>query len=215
VLGSGQVLVIGGYAGASGASLASCELYDPATDRWTTTGSMAAARVSFGVAVTTSGRVLAVGGATNNSSTDAACELYDPLTGSWTATGSLTAARNSHSVVALPGGRVLAIAGNGATQGLASAELWEPSTGTWSAAGALPVARTGQAAAALIDGRVLVCGGLAAPLRPHHRQLDGHGRHAHGAPQLHPHDAARRPLARRRRRPQRQLHHRLARPRGV
>src|SRR6476469_502205 len=52
LLHDGRVLVSGGFAGSQGATLGdTCEIYDPATDAWTATGSMHARRV-FAASVT-------------------------------------------------------------------------------------------------------------------------------------------------------------------
>jgi hypothetical protein len=60
---SGKVLVVGGSSirGRSWVTLATAELFDPATNRFTPTGSMANPRESFGLTLLRDGRVLAVG----------------------------------------------------------------------------------------------------------------------------------------------------------
>jgi hypothetical protein len=83
LLPNGKVLVAGG-AGASG-TLASAELYDPASDRWTATGSLATARNNYTATFLPNGKVLVAGGYIGSSL--ASAELYDPASGTWTATG--------------------------------------------------------------------------------------------------------------------------------
>jgi Kelch motif len=56
-LADGRVLAAGG-----GRYTASAELYDPATNRWTPTGSMNLDRITFTATVLRDGRVLVVGG---------------------------------------------------------------------------------------------------------------------------------------------------------
>ncbi|HEV8596816.1 MAG TPA: kelch repeat-containing protein, partial [Candidatus Dormibacteraeota bacterium] len=56
-LADGRVLVAGG-----GAYTPTAELYDPATNRWTPTGSMSVDRYDFTATVLRDGRVLVVGG---------------------------------------------------------------------------------------------------------------------------------------------------------
>ena len=80
----GRVLVAGG------ASTASAELYDPATNRWTPTGSMSVDRHSSTATLLRDGRVLVVGGHSGNGTgVQASAELYDPASGRWTPTGRL------------------------------------------------------------------------------------------------------------------------------
>jgi N-acetylneuraminic acid mutarotase len=191
----GKVLVAGGIAAANAtgraATIASAELYDPATGRWSPTGSMTTARALHTATLLPSGRVLVVAGAgpggaePTNANQLASAELYDPLSGTWTATGSMTGttsppasntprgARLGQSAVLLDRGacggncgKVLVVAGvggAGAGPALASAELYDPSTGTFRATASLDQARQGQSAALLPNGKVLVIGGFHDP----------------------------------------------------
>ncbi len=59
LLPSGQVLLAGGQ---NGAALATVELFDPATGRFTRTGNLAAARYFHTATLLPSGQVLVVGG---------------------------------------------------------------------------------------------------------------------------------------------------------
>jgi galactose oxidase-like protein/Kelch motif protein len=157
LLPSGEVLVAGGFGTAGeGNPIAGAELYNPATGKWTATGSMSSARVFFTATLLSTGEVLAAGGQ-NSLDCQATAELYNPSTGKWTLTGSMTQPRCSHAAALLPSGEVLAAGGG--SDSLASAELYNPSTGEWSASGSMNVGRTGEAIGLLQNGEVLVAGG--------------------------------------------------------
>ena len=119
MLPNGKVLVAGG---SNDNSLASAELYDPASGTWTTTGSLANARYFHTATLLPNGKVLVAGGYSAGSYL-ASAELYDPASGTWTATGSLADARRFHTATLLPNGKVLVAGGSGGGY-LASAELY-------------------------------------------------------------------------------------------
>lgn len=151
----GRILRAGGDG-----SLASAEVYDPATGKWTATGSMSFGR-RYPIAVRLAdGKVLVAGG----SDTDhAATEIFDPSTGVWTPTGALSEGRDQGFGILLSDGRVLAAGGvSGDIIGTKStAELFDPATGSWTPTGGMPASRAGPLGIArLPDGRVLVTGGF-------------------------------------------------------
>lgn len=125
-LADGRVLVSGG-SDATGAPLASAEIYDPATGHWTLTGSMRNARYGGTMTLLNSGWVLAAGGLSGGSSTGSS-EIYDPGTGSWSPTGWMVSGRRYQSAVLLSDGSVLAVGGHGTAEGpfLTSAEVFTP-----------------------------------------------------------------------------------------
>jgi N-acetylneuraminic acid mutarotase len=122
----GRVLVTGGgrtYSGGreTSAPLASAEVYDPTTNRWSPAGSMSTVRGAHRATGLTDGRVLVVGGQ-SSAAVLASAELFDPATNTWSSAGSMAAVRYWHTTTALEGGQVL-VAGYGS-----SAELFVPST---------------------------------------------------------------------------------------
>jgi hypothetical protein len=165
-LADGRVLVTGGF-DASAAALASAELYDPKTDRFSPTGSMTTARGFQTATLLADGRVLVVGGDSTTwhylGTRLASAELYDPVTGTFSATGSLSAAVQEHTATRLADGRVLIAGGNDTdSTAVASAEIYDPKTGKFSLTGSMTTPRCGHTATLLADGRVLIAGGHPA-----------------------------------------------------
>src|SRR5262249_239361 len=102
------------------------ELYDPATETWSFTGSLNFGR-SGGDSATLlpSGKVLLVGDTNYYNA-----ELYDPATGTWSVTALLNSRRFDHTASLLPNGKVLVAGGtwfndSGNDASLNSAELYD------------------------------------------------------------------------------------------
>ena len=155
---NGSVLAIGGGNGGNSAAFATCDLYDPTTNTWSATGSMATPRSSGHRAVRLpSGRVLVAGGATPNPSctrpvscstfvTTASAEIFDPSTGIWTPGPDMPVPRLDFDMVALPTGLVLVTGGSvttttgvGPSTNYQSSLLFSEKTGAWSDTASLVV----------------------------------------------------------------------------
>jgi len=167
LLKNGKVLIAGGLAGLATnyVTLASAELFDPASGIWTPTGSLITPRAHYTLTMLPNGKLLAAGGVDmfSTSGTGGAgmllssAELFDPLTGIWTVTGSMSTFREYHAATLLPIGKVL-VAGNASYS--PSSELFDPATGAWTATGDMTDARFNQTATLLPNGKVLVTGGM-------------------------------------------------------
>ncbi len=122
---------------------------------------MHAARMAHTTSVLADGRVLILGGFTDESQAAASAEAYDPRTGQFTLLSRLRALRHSHTATVLQDGRVLVVGGYGTgNQALTSAELFDPTTNRFTPTGSLGTPRAGHVATLLGDGTVLIAGGV-------------------------------------------------------
>lgn len=159
LLPNGKVLVAAGATGTFTSPVlhASAELYDPATNSWTLTGSLGTGRSFHKAVLLANGKVLAVGGSDAIATVYSSAELYDPATGQWNATGSMAVARQAHTLTLLANGQALVV---GKTAGQAGAELYDPAAGNWRATANLAsTTRQNHTATLLSNGKVLVTGG--------------------------------------------------------
>ena len=161
LLKDGRVLVMGGSSagGYPNARIeASAEIYDPATGRFSMTGSMSAPRHKLAAVLLADGRVLVVGGSDNRDwrGQYSSAELYDSAKGRFTSDGEMSFKRFKliATAVRLPDGRVL-IAG-----GAERPEIYDPATKSFQPVnGTVGEGRYFSTATLLGDGRVLIAGG--------------------------------------------------------
>jgi hypothetical protein len=151
------VLIAGGRSDANG-FLGSAEIFDPATETFTATGSMAVPR-EYATAVTLGdGRVLIAGGRKENNKSLASAEVFDPSTEEFSpVSGAMTVARHSAAGGLLPGGSVL-LAGGDEPAAPSVPEVFDPTTESFESTGtALPESSYGPGAP-LADGSILDVG---------------------------------------------------------
>ena len=159
VLNSGLVLVAGGFDG--DVQLATAELFDPATNLFSSTDSMASPRDAHTMTLLNSGKVLVAGGF-DGSAKLLAAEIYDPTAATFSpTTGDMAVARSSHTATLLPSGKVLLSGGVDAT-----AELYDPTASTFAATGNMTAARSSHTAIAFPGGKALVAGGYNVANEP-------------------------------------------------
>ena len=128
---NGKVLAAGGnvYQVNANGTLASSELYDPASGIWTMIGSLPGPRSDHTATLLLNGMVLVAGGTDGTTNLSSAL-LYDPANGSWTTTTPLLSAHEDHGATLLPNGTVLVMGGNDTTRfPAATAEVYDPGLG--------------------------------------------------------------------------------------
>lgn len=160
LLPNGKVLIAGGLAGRAFEGgpgiVATTEIYDPSTGRFSMGPSMKTPRTGHAAVLLPNGKVLVAGGEESDENSLASAEIYDLASNKWTATGSMLNPRIARSAVVLKDGRVL-VTGGGDGHNLA--EIYDPASGLWHATGNMTAPRIKHAASLLPDGRVLITGG--------------------------------------------------------
>ena len=168
VLHDGRVLIVGGYYAnlpdePAMRMLRSAELFDPATETWSRTGSLNVARYGSSATTLSDGRVLVLGGWADVDDNAVAplygthtplrtAELYDPQSGAWTMAGELSLGVADATLVALPRGGALTVSRDGAFR-------FDVGSMTWTATGSMERRADDRSIVELADGRVLAAGG--------------------------------------------------------
>jgi Galactose oxidase, central domain len=163
LLPNGRVLIAGGDEDNRDLEyLASAEIYDPATGKFSLTGSMSTPRSEATATLLTDGRVLIVGGVNADTDGLASAEIYDPATGKFSSTGSMATGRSQHVACLLNNGSVLIAAGNDDSNPsvpLNTAEIYDPATGRFSSTAPMLIQYpSSTSCTTLEDGRVLLVG---------------------------------------------------------
>jgi hypothetical protein len=170
-LADGRVLVLGGRGATEGnrTVLASAEIYDPATGRFTETGSMTEPREQPLATRLHDGRVFVVGGRSSGDAELASAEVYDPATGTFAAVGSMPFARGGchcgvgflsmirPTMTVLADGRVMMVGGRDAQlESAGRADIFDPETGRFTTSAPIPCDVSRGTVTGLPDGTALV-----------------------------------------------------------
>ena len=165
-LDDGRVLIIGGFKDPGFTVSDSAEIFDPATDSFSSVGALTGPRARSTVHVLSNTDVLIAGGvfASGGGADLQTTEIFDVLAGTFRPGPLMTTARSNHAAANLVDGRVILIGGNPGSGfvGQATAEIFVPApppTHELVQVGSLSFPRTEASASLLLDGRVLIAGG--------------------------------------------------------
>ena len=143
----GKIHAIGGR-GLNKATVATHEVYDPSTGKWSKAAPLPTARDHMGVIVA-DGRIHVIGGRTaDNADNTNLHDVYDPTTNSWQSAAPLPIARSSgaaayyHGLILYAGGECNQRRGT-----FSENEAYDPKTGKWLTLAPLPAGRHGFGAA--------------------------------------------------------------------
>ncbi|HEY1173943.1 MAG TPA: hypothetical protein VGH19_21440 [Verrucomicrobiae bacterium] len=161
LLQDGRVLIYG----SSTNDVPAIQVFDPATETFTSVSGLATGRIGHQASLLADGRVLISGGRTVVAGLILkTTEIFNPSTGTFSAGPDMLTARQSFSSTALLDGTVLIAGGqtNTAPNLLASAkaEIFNPVTGTFTAAGVMATNQYFHNGVLLRNGAVLLTGGM-------------------------------------------------------
>ncbi len=191
-LADGRVLIVGGWPSVENGPaplygplpppLASAEVYDPETGRWSQAGELDLARTNFVLVALADGGALVAGGTVwleppgYAREPTSRTERFDPNTSIWSPTGDMATAAADRTGIRLPDGQVLVAGGDFTVHeadvdfplpGLtADAELFDPEADVWEATTPMPRSRSRASAILLEDGSALLAGGIQALASP-------------------------------------------------
>ncbi len=174
-LADGRVLIMGGRTAQDPSTpgakvLTGADLFDPANNTFTPTGSLNVARRDPSAVLLDDGRVFVTGGGPEVSISTTpgldTAEIYDPQEGAFRLLDvKMSSLRIFHAMVKLDDGRVLIAGGSegpGFNNALRTVEIFDPATETFSVVGDMNASRLVPGAALLRDGRVLLAGSFNA-----------------------------------------------------
>jgi N-acetylneuraminic acid mutarotase len=137
------------------------EIYDPASDTWTSGPSMGAARDHF-VLAEVGGKLIAAGGRIGNAARNLdVVEILDPAAGAWAFGAPMPDARSGIAGAVIDG-RIYVFGGEDPGQTHAEVFIYDPGSDSWSTGAPMPTPRHGLAAVAA-NGQIHVMGGGLSP----------------------------------------------------
>jgi streptogramin lyase/N-acetylneuraminic acid mutarotase len=156
----GRIYAIGGRKD-DFAPLDTVEVYDPATNVWSTAVPMGTRRRAPVAAASGDGRIYAIGGiGPDDFSTLNTVEALDVVTNRWSPVAPMPTARSFLAAAVGGNGRIYAIGGNSPTNtALQTVEVYDLNSKRWLTVAPMPTERYLFAAVAGADGRIYAIGG--------------------------------------------------------
>ena len=161
----GRIYLIGGEGSGASDPLNLVQIYNPATNSWTTGSPMPTARYGLGVVKGPGGFIYAIGG--RNSSADGAeldvVEVYDPVTNTWSSAAPMPTPRWQFATSVGSDGKIYTIGGkmkyyNHEGPFYDVVEIYDPVTNSWETGPAYPM-EVGEMNAARMNNQIFVTGG--------------------------------------------------------
>ncbi len=162
----GKIYVIGGFEKPSLGNVLnfaitqSVEMYDPATDRWSSKAPLPVGLHHVGIGVS-GGRLYVIGGYSQSTfsvwNPVATVYVYDPAADSWTERAPMPTARGALSVTEHEG-KLYAIGGYDRKANNGQVEVYDPVRNVWTTAASLPTPRD-HLATATVAGKIYAIGG--------------------------------------------------------
>lgn len=162
----GEIYVVGGFEKLSCSNVmnfaitTSVEVYDPATDRWTSKAPMPVGLHHVGIGVA-GGRLYVIGGYSKSGlsvwNPVATVFAYDPTLDSWTERAPMSTSRGALSVTECEG-KLYAVGGYDRKANNAQVEMYDPVRNAWTTGASLPTPRD-HLTTATIAGKIYAIGG--------------------------------------------------------
>lgn len=141
--------------------VAAIEVYDPATDTWTTQASALPTPRTFAGATILNGKMYIIGGINfSGGGRIDTVDVYDPATDTWTTAASYPRKLSGIGVVSL-NGKIYAMGGNDGSQAnnINLAEVYDPTLNIWTEVEPMPTAR-GYLRAVAVNNKIYALGGI-------------------------------------------------------
>ncbi len=153
----GQVYVLGGY-DFNGASTDTVFVYNPATDTWTSAGSLPSA-VNHNSAAVAAGRLYSFGGSGRS------VAVYEPESNTWSTVAPMNFEHGETAAVGVFDDKIYVVGGEEDGVSLRELEVYDPVVNTWTTLAPMAVARN-HTAGAFIDEKFYVAGGRGNDAAP-------------------------------------------------
>jgi hypothetical protein len=143
------------------AGVAATQLYDVATNAWSSAGPLSSVRYGAVSAKLPSGKPIIVGGSDLLNVTLSTAEVWDAATSKWTVLSAAMSTPRDGAFGAMLGGKLVVVGGRSSLNTftpLSTAESYDEATNTWTPRAQAGLAFSSPSGAVLSDGRALVVG---------------------------------------------------------